>query len=84
MRTRWINAGAVLADSEHAQGGGQQKRSFQRQKRSIGMEAGAQKHAKQIKNVVRRLLGQNVRVVQRIQLAADAKQAGGVGERRRR
>ena len=32
----------------------------------------------------RRLLGQNVRVVQRIQLAADAKQAGGVGERRRR
>ena len=36
------------------------------------------------KNVGRRLLGQNLRLVQRIQLAAAAKQAGGVGERRRR
>ena len=48
------------------------------------MEAGAQKQEKQHKKVVRRLLGQNLRLVQRIQLAAAAKQAGGVGERRRR
>ena len=48
------------------------------------MEAGAQKREKQHKKVVRRLLGQNLRLVQRIQLAAAAKQAGGVGERRRR
>ena len=60
------------------------KRSFQRQKRSVGMEAVAQKEEKQNMKVVRRLLGQNLPVVKRIQLAAAAKQAGGVGERRRR
>ena len=67
------------SNSEHVQGGGKQKRSVQRQKRSIGMEAGAHKHEKQIK-----MWGQNVRLVQRIQLAADAKQAVRVGEIRRR
>ena len=45
------------------------------------MEAGAQKQEKQHKKVVRRLLGQNLRLVQRIQLAAAAKQAGGIEER---
>ena len=48
------------------------------------MEAGAQKEEKQNMKMVRRLFGRNLRVVQRIQLAAAAKQAGGVGERRRR
>ena len=66
--------------SGQVQGEGQQKRSFQRQKRSFGMEAGAQKQEKQNKKVERRLLGQNLRFVQRIQLATAAKQAGKVGE----
>ena len=59
------------------------KRSFQRQRHSVGMEAVAQKHERQNKKVGRRLLGQNLRLVQRIQLPATAKQAGGVGGRRR-
>ena len=47
------------------------------------MEAGAQKQEIQNKKVVRRLLGKNLRLVQRVQLAATAKQAGGFGGRRR-
>ena len=35
------------------------------------------------KKVAKRLLGKNLRFVQRVQLAATAKQAGGVGGRRR-
>ena len=48
------------------------------------MEAGAQKQEKQNNKVERKLMAQNLRLVQRIQLAAAAKQAGGVGERRTR
>ena len=48
------------------------------------MEAGAQKQEVHNEKVEIRLLGNNLRFVQRIQLAATAKQAGGVGGRRRR
>ena len=44
----------------------------------------AQKQERQNKKVERRLLGQNLRLVQRMQLATTARQAGGVGGRRRR
>ena len=47
------------------------------------MEEGAQKQEKQNKKVGRRLLSQNLRLVQRIQLAAAGKQSGGVCERGR-
>ena len=46
------------------------------------MEAGAQKQDIQNENVVRKLLGKNLRFV-RVQLAATAKQARGFGGRRR-
>ena len=42
------------------------REAFQRQKRSVGMAAGAQKQERQNGKVVRRLLGQNLRLVQRI------------------
>ena len=45
------------------------------------MEEGAQKQQIQNKKVVRRLLGKNFLLVQRIQLAASAKRAGGVSGR---
>ena len=48
------------------------------------MEACAQKQEIQNKKVERRLLGKNVRFLQRVELSAAAKQAGGVGGRRRR
>ena len=46
------------------------------------MEKSAQKQEKQNKKVERRLLGTNLRLVQRqrVQLAATARQAGGVAE----
>ena len=47
------------------------------------MEAGAQKQEIQNRKGARRLLGKNLRFVQRVQLAAAAKQAEGVGGRRR-
>ena len=47
------------------------------------MEAGAQKQKVQDTKVRRRLLGKNLRFVQRVQLAATAKQAGGFVGRRR-
>ena len=59
------------------------KRGLQRQRRPAGLEGGAQKQEIQKKKVERRLLGKNLRLVQRAQLAAAAKQAGGVGGRRR-
>ena len=47
------------------------------------MVKGAQKQEIHNKKVVRRLLGKNLRLVQRVHLAAAVKQAGGVGGRRR-
>ena len=47
------------------------------------MEARAKKQNIQDTKVVRRLLGKNLRLVQRIQRVASAKQAGGVNEGRR-
>ena len=48
------------------------------------MEDGAQKQVVQNKKKMeRRVLGKNLRFIQRVQLAADAKQAGGVNGRRR-
>ena len=47
------------------------------------MEEGAQKQEIQNKKVMRKLLGKNFLLVQRIQLAASAKQAGGANGRRR-
>ena len=60
-----------------------QERGLQRQRRAAGVEPGAQKQEIQNKKVERRLLGKNLRFVQRVQLAATAKQAGGVKGRRR-
>ena len=51
--------------------------------RPAGVEAWAQKQEIQNKKVVRRLLGKYLRLVLRVQLAASAKQAGGVNGRRR-
>ena len=47
------------------------------------MEASAQKQETQNHKLGKRLLGKNLRLVQRIQFAAAAKQAGGVNRRRR-
>ena len=58
------------------------KRGFYRQRLPAGVEAGAQTQDIQNKKVVRKLMGKNLRPVQRVQLAAAAKQAGGCGERR--
>ena len=55
---------------------GRQKRSFQRQKRSVlEWRRVRRSKKKQNKKVERRLLGQNLHLVQRIQLAAAAEQA---------
>ena len=53
-------------------------RGIQRQRFSVGMEACAQKQKVQNTKVVRRLLGKNLRLVRRIQLAASAKYALGI------
>ena len=50
---------------------------------AVEMEDGAQKQEIQNKKMERRVLGKNVRFVQRVQLAADAKQAVRVNGRRR-
>ena len=61
--------------SGQVQGRGQQKRGLQRQMLSAGMEARTKKQQVQEKKVERRLLGKNLRLVQRIQPAASAKHA---------
>ena len=53
-----------------------------RQRRPTGVETGAQKQEMQNKKEERRLLGKNLRLVQRISFAASAKQAGRVNGRR--
>ena len=52
------------------------KGSFQMQKRSVGMEAGAQTQERQNNKMGGRLVDKNLRFVQKIQLAVAAKQAG--------
>ena len=61
------------------------KSGLQRQRRSAGVEAGAQRQEIQNKKVQRRLLGKNLCLVQsqRVPLAASAMQGGGVNGRRR-
>ena len=61
--------------SEQVQGRGQQKTGLQRQRLPAGMKACAKKQQIQDKKVVRRLLGKDFRLVQRIQPAASAKHA---------
>ena len=63
---------------------GQLKGVLQRRRLPAGMEARTKKQQIQDTKVVRRLLGKNLRFVQRIQRVASAKQAkGGVNEGRR-
>ena len=59
--------------SGQVQGRGQQKRGLQRQRLPVGMEAGTKKQHIKDTQVERRLLGKNLRLVQRIQSAASAK-----------
>ena len=62
---------------------GSKKRGLQKQRQPAGMEACAKKQEVQDAQMGRKLLGKNLRLVQLIQLAASAKQAGGVNGRRR-
>ena len=65
------------------QGGKKQKRCVLRQRLAFGMDVGAEKQKVQSTKLERRLFGKNFRIVQRIQLAACAKHAGGFDGRRR-
>ena len=60
------------------------REAFKGRSAQLEWRRGAQKQERQNKKVERRLLGQNLRLVQRTQLAATARQAGGVGGRRGR
>ena len=67
--------------SGQVQGRGQQEeRELKRQRLPAGMEACTEKQEVQDTKVERRLLGKNLRFVQRVQLAATGKQAAAKNE----